>query len=423
MNPAELKNKFKALWKDTFRDSDAYVSLVFDSYFNPDLVAYEEMSGDIVAALLGVPYEFGNADRRIRGLYLCGLATKPQFRSRGIMTRLLASINEKAARLGYAFTFLIPADKGLRKYYHDRDYVNAFYRISDNYTSIHDFNREYESILMEQKEKVAELKRRYFASLTTGTINREHPDNATSKHVAALIRRIENEQGDCRLYHSDRDIEILIKENMVSNGDVIYVRNSGGDLTAAAFVDPHDRSEVKVLNIYFADLASRYKVLGGVKAAYPDAAMSVLVSSVDMDRKALWQRTYAGTMPENAKVSEVSVAERVYSLAAHSKVYGMARILNLHEILKFQASIRNDVKYSILVKGEDSYIVNQINVADGKIKVKKLTYDELTPSQAMYVMSQRDVSEILFRLRDADSIITEALGIPSINASACLLLD
>ena len=59
MNPAELKNKFKALWKDTFRDSDAYVSLVFDSYFNPDLVAYEEMSGDIVAALLGVPYEFG----------------------------------------------------------------------------------------------------------------------------------------------------------------------------------------------------------------------------------------------------------------------------------------------------------------------------------------------------------------------------
>lgn len=74
------------------------------------------------------------------------------------MTRLLARINEKAREAGYVFTFLIPADEGLRMYYHDREYVNAFYRVVDNYTSLHDFDHEYESILMEQKEKVAQLK-------------------------------------------------------------------------------------------------------------------------------------------------------------------------------------------------------------------------------------------------------------------------
>ena len=52
MNPAELKNKMKSLWRDTFHDSDAYINLVFDNYFNPDLLEYEEMNGDVVAGLL-----------------------------------------------------------------------------------------------------------------------------------------------------------------------------------------------------------------------------------------------------------------------------------------------------------------------------------------------------------------------------------
>ena len=56
MNPTELKSRLAKLWKDTFHDTDEYISLVFNNYFDPELVAYEESGGDVVAGLIGVPY-------------------------------------------------------------------------------------------------------------------------------------------------------------------------------------------------------------------------------------------------------------------------------------------------------------------------------------------------------------------------------
>ena len=54
-----LKKCMKKLWKDTFHDSDVYISLVFDNYFNLDNIEYYEEDGALISALLGVPYSFG----------------------------------------------------------------------------------------------------------------------------------------------------------------------------------------------------------------------------------------------------------------------------------------------------------------------------------------------------------------------------
>lgn len=423
MNPAELKNKMKSLWRDTFHDSDAYINLVFDNYFNPDLLEYEEMNGDVVAGLLGVPYSFGNSDRQVRGLYLCGLATKPQYRSRGIMTRMLARINEKALKAGFAFTFLIPADAGLRKYYKDRDYVNAFYRIVDNYTSLHDFDREYDSILLEQKEKVSTLKRKYYELLQTGKISIDSRDDDTMLQVGKLIESKEKGQLDLRIIHSEKDIAALMEEALVSKGMIYYVKSQSGVVTGAAFVDPRDKSEIDITRIFYNDQGSKYKLLDKIKRDNPDSALQLFISSVEMDRKALWMRTYGSYLPDAPQAGAISMTERVYSLAAHAGVYGMARILNIHEILKFQAEGRKELKYSILMKGDDPYVVELIKVRDGKVDVKNLTYDQLDDWQAVNVMSQRQIGEILFRRHDTDNVITDALGMPSVCASASLLLD
>lgn len=423
MNSKDIKTGLKKLWKETFHDTDEYINLIFDTYYDESLVEYEESNSQIVAGLLGVPYEFGNADNKLRGLYLCGLATNSQFRSRGIMTRLLSRINAKAAEAGYAFTFLIPADPGLRKYYHDREYVNAFYRVEDNYTSLHDFDREYESILLEQKEKVADLKRKYHASLITGKIDKSLPKELFNQEaIQSLILEKESAQNDLQIIHSQKDIDTIIAENILSGGVVYYVKTSSGKVTACAFTTA-DENCVSILKLYANDMASRYKLLQFIKQSAPEKGIREFVSSVEMDRKALWSRTYGSVMPGASQVPEISVTERVYSLAAHSKVYGMARILNLREILEFQAANRHDLKYSILAKGSDNYSFHKIEAKNGKVQFVDLSIENLTPSQAAYVMSKRDIGEILFRRRDTDNMITEALGIPSINASASLLLD
>lgn len=423
MDSNELKNKLSKLWKDTFHDNDDYISLVFNNYYDPRFSEYEEAGGEVVAGLVGIPYEFGNAERRIRALYLCGLATRQQYRSRGIMTRLLARVNEKAREAGFAFTFLIPSDDGLRKYYHDREYVNAFYRVIDNYTSLHDFNREYESILLEQKEKVAELKRRYYSSLKTSVFDHMAEDSESIREgIRALIRGIEDRQQDLQIIHSDRDIRLLISENVIDKGKIHYVCNQSGTITAAAFTTYSDNS-VNIIKLFCTDLASKYKVLDSVKRLNPDLAIQHYVSSIEMDRSALWMRTYGSFMKDAPQAGAISITERVYSLAAHAKVYGMARILDFSEVLKFQAECRHDLKYSILAKTDDNYTFEQIDVREGRLKIKKLAVDDLSHSQVAHVMSKRDIGEILFRRRDTDNLITEAFGIPSINGAICLMLD
>ncbi len=423
MNAPELKKKLAKLWKDTFGDSDQYVSLIFNNYFDPELCEYEEIGGDIVAGLIGVPYEFGNNDSRIKALYLCGLATKSQYRSRGIMTRLLARINEKAHEKGFVFTFLIPADPGLRKYYHDRDYVNGFYRVIDNYTSLHDFEREYESILAEQKEKVADLKRRHFKALIASVLAGSGPDTYPIRDgIRDLIMSIEKDQEDLQIIHSQRDIGLIIDENQLSGGEIHYVSNSSGKISAVAFTTISDGA-VNIHKLFASDVASKYKVLGSVKVAHSDLPIRHYIPSIEMDRAALWMRTYGSFMKDARQVGAISITERVYSLAAHAKVYGMVRILDFSEILKFQADRRHDLKYSILAKTDDVYTVEKIDVRDGNLKIKRLPIDASSPSQQTHVMSKRDIGEILFRRRDTDNLITEAFGIPSINGAISLMLD
>ena len=53
----EIKRQMKILWKDTFHDSDEYISMIFDNYFKEDLIAYKTENEDtVVSALLGIPY-------------------------------------------------------------------------------------------------------------------------------------------------------------------------------------------------------------------------------------------------------------------------------------------------------------------------------------------------------------------------------
>ena len=228
MEAKEIKSQMMKLWKDTFHDSDDYISMVFDNYFSAEIVEYEERDGEIVAAMMAVPYHFGYKSRfrscgekytlrdsdsssmnlqngfagicdslsvdvcdcnyidsdsnesvvcenhsvnmdcyngddfatasddskdcggghteegedlqgYVNGLYLCGLATKPEYRGEGIMSQLIERISVKASRMGYAFTFLIPASDSLRLYYSDRGYLDSFPYYKLNYVAEHKF--------------------------------------------------------------------------------------------------------------------------------------------------------------------------------------------------------------------------------------------------------------------------------------------
>ncbi len=128
------KRDMMELWKETFHDSNRYIKLVFDTYYRPEN-AFTVYDGDkLVASLLGVEYEFQRKDKEgikknFQGLYLCGLATHPDYRRRGIMGELMEQAENSAKRRGNAITFLIPADDHLRRYYEGKGYKTSSFRI------------------------------------------------------------------------------------------------------------------------------------------------------------------------------------------------------------------------------------------------------------------------------------------------------
>ncbi len=122
------------LWKETFHDSNPYIQLVFDTYYRPEN-AFTVYDGErLIASLLGVEYEFQRKDNEgrkesFKGFYLCGLATHPAYRRRGIMGELMKQAEESAKRRGFAIAFLIPADDHLRRYYERKGYTSTSFRM------------------------------------------------------------------------------------------------------------------------------------------------------------------------------------------------------------------------------------------------------------------------------------------------------
>ena len=138
----QLKSKMMQLWSDTFHDSDEYISLVFASYFDDNAVEVELEGDDLRSAMLSVGYEFRpkSGGRTLHGLYLCGLATKPEARGAGLMSTLMQRIEDRAREEGFDFTFLIPADAGLRRFYADRGYADSFWRLPVRFAPGHRFS-------------------------------------------------------------------------------------------------------------------------------------------------------------------------------------------------------------------------------------------------------------------------------------------
>lgn len=130
----ELKDRMMKLWKDTFGDPYEYIRMVFDTYFIEENVeTVEDEEGRLISSLLGVPYRFfhcgvetscGSHDGYMKGMYLCGLATVPDMRRKGLMKKLMRRFEERAAGNDYDFSFLIPADERLRNYYSSMGYVS-----------------------------------------------------------------------------------------------------------------------------------------------------------------------------------------------------------------------------------------------------------------------------------------------------------
>lgn len=342
-----LETEMKKLWKEIFHDSDDYINLFFENNFNPLLTEYEIIDGRLVAMMIGVPYDFvlrksnsqildffeENVDLgitksvskskpkteniltlsdtvgRLRGLYLCGLATDEFYRNQGLMSKLLDRIYVKATAENFDFLFLIPVDDDLRKYYRKRNWIDAFVRNKIEITKTDNFKFDASKI-------------KFFNST-----NDKEIESKILKIYNLFFKNETNKTG-LTLIHDFEKFKVAIKENFISGGEIIMSYDCEDRLSGFAFLSEYDDKII----------------------------IPKLCFDTEDDVKSLF--AYIAEKYQKSKVEIFSYADdKLFFSQFADKIsllpYGMIKIIQPSEILKFSTTSTDVNKFSILVKNQD----------------------------------------------------------------------
>lgn len=446
MDAPTIKRQMMKLWKDTFHDSDDYISLVFNQYFNPDLICYRERGGKLIAGLLGVPYKFKSESNdkdcvfqkcdELKGLYLCGLATDKNFRGEGIMTEMIEEINAKAAKYNYDFTFLIPSSDSLNYYYRRRGYVNCFKRIENRFVSNYKFIRDKKGKL--KKANSEELSRiNEELNLEIEIFLGQDIFKLYSGDRVEELCGLEIYRNMFSLNHTVTDLKTVLEENEISDGGVVIIRNSDNKVLGfSIFVKRED--SVIIPHVYSKDIFITNLILQSISDEHPDLKIILYTYPELTTRTALWSPMYT----EYSKDTGIEVQDWrgnfEYKVRSHPQNYGMARITRVSEILKFVAKYSVDSKFSILITGENEEPDYLYIGESGVLKVEKIieikddfviTEDEKNRKRHKWergevtVLTLSQLGEILWRNEETPDYTGMAFSLPRLPFNMAYLLD
>lgn len=110
--------QLRALWKQAFGDTDAFLDSFFSAAFAFDRCHCVLEDGAVAAALYWFSCE---ADGQPLA-YIYAVATAEEYRGRGICGQLMAYTHDRLKSLGYAGAILVPGDERLREMYRAMGY-------------------------------------------------------------------------------------------------------------------------------------------------------------------------------------------------------------------------------------------------------------------------------------------------------------
>lgn len=116
----------KETWKTCFGDPDEYIDFYFQNAHASRNMLVCADRGRIAAMMTLLPVLYTTSYRIHKGAYIYAVATMPDYRKQGLMTRLDSAVQEICRKRGYQFMSLVPATKPLFEMYEKIGYHTAF---------------------------------------------------------------------------------------------------------------------------------------------------------------------------------------------------------------------------------------------------------------------------------------------------------
>ena len=117
----DLVSQLRALWKEAFDDTDAFLDLFFSLAYDPDRCCFLTAQGRVTAALYWLDVYLGQQ----KFAYIYAVATARDCRGQGLCRLLMADTVDFLRARGYQGALLVPQDEGLRAMYRRMGYRDA----------------------------------------------------------------------------------------------------------------------------------------------------------------------------------------------------------------------------------------------------------------------------------------------------------
>ncbi|MBE6701641.1 MAG: GNAT family N-acetyltransferase [Ruminococcaceae bacterium] len=118
----------KALWKDTFHDSDEFIETFFEKFYRPRKTLLLFDGKELVSMLFYMDVGMKYFRRRIKCAYLYGVATRLDERRRGHFSRLHGKLIEELTDRKYDAVLVLPASENLFGFYKNYGYTHSLKR-------------------------------------------------------------------------------------------------------------------------------------------------------------------------------------------------------------------------------------------------------------------------------------------------------
>ena len=124
------------IYRKCFDASDEYIDFFLKNAHGHTLVYEQEGKAISVVQTMSISYISSSRTRGHRdshaGVYICGLATLPEYRSRGYAKSLIACIRNNAKRHGWKFMMVHPSNADIVSFYDKIGFNTPIYRSANS---------------------------------------------------------------------------------------------------------------------------------------------------------------------------------------------------------------------------------------------------------------------------------------------------
>ena len=118
--------ELSSLWTTVFGDESEYPEFFLNNAVAESEIYAAREDGKIVSAFYLVDCTLISRNNRYKGKYLYAAATLPEYRNKGIMSKMITEVSEELKNNGADFICLYPAEKSLYEYYEKLGFVSDF---------------------------------------------------------------------------------------------------------------------------------------------------------------------------------------------------------------------------------------------------------------------------------------------------------